>query len=73
MSTFLERMKKEKEELDIKIEKLAAFLEKDNEEDLSEKEIGLLIVQHNVMSTYSFILKERIELVEGKCEVVKNG
>lgn len=66
MSTFLERMKNEKEELDIKIEKLASFLEKDNEENLSEKEIELLIAQHNIMSTYSFILKERIELVENK-------
>lgn len=73
MSTFLERVKKEKEELDIKIEKLASFLEKDNKEDLSKKEIELLIAQHNVMSTYSFILKERIEASERKCEVVKNG
>lgn len=68
MNTFLERMKKENEELDIKIEKLANFLEKDNTEILSEREIELLIAQHNAMSIYSFILKQRIELVENKVE-----
>lgn len=62
MSTFVERMKKEKEELDVKIEKLADFLEKDNAEKLTEQEIELLIAQHNAMQVYSFILKQKISL-----------
>lgn len=62
MSTFIERMKNEKEELDIKMEKLADFLEKDNTEKLTEQEIELLIAQHNAMQVYSFILKQRIAL-----------
>lgn len=60
MSTFLERMKEEKEELDMRIEKLADFLEKDNTEKLTEQEIELLIAQHNAMQVYSFILTQRI-------------
>lgn len=62
MSTFLERMKEEKEELDMRIEKLADFLEKDNTEKLTEQEIELLIAQHNAMQVYSFILTQRISL-----------
>lgn len=62
MSTFIERMKNEKEELDMKIEKLADFLEKDNTEKLTEQEIELLIAQHNEMQVYSYILKQRIAL-----------
>lgn len=62
MNTFIERMKKEKEELDVKIEKLATFLEKDNSKKLTEQEIELLIAQHNSMQVYSFILNQRISL-----------
>jgi len=62
MSTFLERLQEEQKELDTKLSKLTEFLETPAFKNLSPQNRELLFNQEVVMSEYSDILANRIEL-----------
>lgn len=65
MSTFLERLKVEKEELLDKVTKLATFLAKEEiSPTVSEANLLLLGQQLEAMNTYLNILIIRIEFLE---------
>jgi len=59
---FLDRLKIEKKELDIKIEALVTFILSDNINKLDIENQNLLNKQLNIMVEYSSILKERISI-----------
>lgn len=61
---FLERLKKEYEELDQKIYKLKIFMTKDEFNNLDKTNQDLLKEQYNCMVNYSTILKIRIRYIE---------
>lgn len=61
---FLERLKKEYEELDQKIYKLKIFMTKDEFNNLDKTNQYLLKEQYNCMVNYSTILKIRIRYIE---------
>ncbi len=61
---FLERLKKEYEELDQKIYKLKIFMTKDEFNNLDKTNQDLLKEQYNCMVNYSAILKIRIRHIE---------
>ena len=61
---FLERLKKEYEELDQKIYKLKIFMTKDEFNNLYKTNQDLLKEQYNCMVNYSTILKIRIRYIE---------
>lgn len=61
---FLERLKKEYEELDQKIYKLKIFMTKDEFNNLDKTNQYLLKEQYNCMVNYSAILKIRIRYIE---------
>ena len=61
---FLERLKKEYEELDQKIYKLKIFMTKDEFNNLDKTNQDLLKEQYNFMVNYSAILKIRIRYIE---------
>lgn len=61
---FLERLKKEYEELDQKIYKLKIFMTKDEFNNLDKTDQDLLKEQYNCMVNYSAILKIRIRYIE---------
>lgn len=63
MEGFKERLLKEKEELDEKREKLSKFLQSDKIFDIDDRSRNLLSRQFKVMTLYSKILKERIEIL----------
>jgi len=72
---FIERIVKEKEELDIKRHALRSFLYTEKYEQLPGMHQVLLVKQNNVMDQYSDILQERLRLLteEGQeCNAV-NG
>jgi len=60
-TTFLDRLKCEKEELDEKLTKLTGFAGTDKFKELSPKHQTLLRRQHKAMEAYSKILGERLE------------
>ena len=60
MSTFIERLKAEKVELDEKIEKLDAFTKSGKFNEIDPVQMTLLNIQLQAMKTYSEILHERI-------------
>jgi hypothetical protein len=62
MEDYQQRVIKEKEELDEKLEKLHKFIMSDIFNKIQTEQKGLLIRQRRVMDEYSAILKERIEL-----------
>ena len=61
---FLERLKKEYEELDQKIYKLKIFMTKDEFNNLDKTNQDLLKEQYNCRVHYSTILKIRIRYIE---------
>lgn len=63
MNTFYERLVAEKEELDIKLDKLHSFLESDKINNLPSQQVSLLHIQASIMAAYSQILLERIALI----------
>ena len=62
MEGWLERVIKEDEDLDIKLEKLIDFINSDKFDKLTEKNKLYLCNQCNAMISYSFWLKERIKI-----------
>lgn len=62
MKPHEERVVKEYEELEDKIQKLETFLDKPMPEDMDQAQYGLLQVQLKAMETYSQILVQRIRL-----------
>lgn len=64
MSTFKERLLKEKEELISKIEKLDAFCKSKKFEEIHPVQMSLLTVQLQAMATYGQCLVERILWIE---------
>lgn len=61
---ILEKLKQEITELNIKLGKLTDFIKSDEIEELTDKTRMLLIQQKDIMNEYSFILTERIKLLE---------
>jgi len=60
MSTFKERLIEEKAQLDEKIEKLDAFMQTEQFNQIDNVQISLLNCQLQVMKAYSQVLLERI-------------
>lgn len=60
MSTFKERLIDEKQELDLKIEKLTQFIGSENFKKIDGVQMTLLNIQLKSMETYSQCLLERI-------------
>lgn len=61
---FIERLEKEQEELDERIEKLTAFTKTKTFSDLSEEHRDLLEEQLEVMGDLTAILSRRLVLLE---------
>ena len=64
MSTFIERLRTEKQELDEKLTKLEDFLSTDTFTGLANVDKILLEKQFSVMSEYSRILNSRLMRLE---------
>lgn len=64
MSTFIDRLKIERKELDEKIVKLDNFLTSDLEQPITEEMYKLLKRQLTVMLNYLAILDLRLEILE---------
>lgn len=62
MRKFVEKMVKERTELEEKISKTKALIASSTFNDLPQKEKKLLNEQVQAMDTYSRILKERIDI-----------
>lgn len=60
MSSFIDRLLTEKQELDERREKLVAFLESEKVNSIEPLQVSLLNVQSQAMLTYSQVLTERI-------------
>ncbi len=60
-TNWKERVSLEKEELDLKIQKLSDFIKTDRFFSLSENQRRLLWLQEAIMLEYSDILKERVQ------------
>lgn len=74
LELVLANLKREKEALDTKCEKLQAFLEDgDKCAEISELQEDLLDQQLNAMSLYSFILEQRIADIEFKVAFKKHA
>ena len=63
MSTFKERLEIEKEELDTKIKALSGFIQSENFSKIDSVQQILLKAQLLIMTTYSVILNERLNLL----------
>lgn len=63
MSDFIDRIKKEKEDLDIKISSLSKFLVSPKFKELDMDNQDLLIRQYEIMENYSEILDMRLLLL----------
>lgn len=62
--TFLDRLRKEQEELSTKIEKLKAFLDTEKfYENIDEIQQTLLRIQYSAMLTYHLCLVERLKYI----------
>lgn len=68
--SYIDRMKEEKEELEIKFGKLDIFIT-NNKDDLSKEELMLMYHQKQVMNEYVKVLEDRILFSEFKEEVRK--
>jgi hypothetical protein len=64
MSTFLERLHDERDELKNKYEKLDGFLFTEQFEKLDDVQAALLQIQHSSMKTYLQCLNERLIRLE---------
>ena len=74
LELVLANLKREKEALDTKCEKLQEFLEDgDKCAEISELQADLLDQQLNAMSLYSFILEQRIADIEFKVAFKKHA
>ena len=60
METFQERLFKEREDLQVKFEKLQSFIHGDKFSDLPEIQRSLLLVQVWAMGTYLVCLNQRL-------------
>jgi hypothetical protein len=60
MSTFIDRLKEEKVELDSKLEKLELFINSDAFKGIDPVQMSLLNLQSKIMESYSQVLIERI-------------
>jgi cell division septum initiation protein DivIVA len=60
MSTFLERLIEEKEQLSERLEKLRAFIASEKFQEIDPVQMTLLNIQVKAMETYSQCLLERI-------------
>ena len=61
MEPYQQRVVREKEELDKKIEKLMAFFGTELYRNLSDEEKDLLDEQYRIMQDYSSVLGQRID------------
>lgn len=68
--SYIDRMKEEKEELEIKFGKLDIFIT-NNKDDLSKEELMLMYHQKQVINEYVKVLEDRILFSEFKEEVRK--
>ncbi len=59
--TFLDRLNREKSELDDRLDKLKSFMESDNFNKIDTVQKSLLQVQAHAMLTYSQVLFERFK------------
>ena len=65
METFIDRLRCEKRELDERITKLTDFLSKDNCcQTVGRERHHLLLLQRDIMNSYSHVLSLRLELLE---------
>ena len=65
METFIDRLRCEKRELDERITKLTDFLSKDDCCQIAGRESHhLLLLQRDIMNSYSHVLSLRLELLE---------
>lgn len=64
MNDFLTRLIQEKEELDLKTNKLEAFLSSEKTGDLDQTQLALLNIQYNAMLTYSMCLTQRLGFLQ---------
>ena len=62
MSLYQKRVKKEKEELDERVQSLHNYLDSDSFNKLENRQQYLLSAQYDIMLKYSSVLKERIAL-----------
>lgn len=62
MYAYQERVIKEKEELDLKIKRLGAFITSENNKELSDMSQYLLRSQYDLMRQYSNCLEQRIKM-----------
>jgi len=62
MSTYQDRVKQEKEELDEKLRSLHNYLDSEGFNKLENRQQYLLSAQYDIMLKYSSVLKERIAL-----------
>lgn len=58
---FVTRMEEESKQLNERLEKLNAFIAKENKGCISDEEYELLRCQANAMSNYKYFLNERIK------------
>lgn len=63
MEDFVERVKVEKQELDLKLEKLNGFLNSPLVDKLDRESKSLLKVQAATMKVYSDVLEARLEVL----------
>jgi hypothetical protein len=68
MSTFLERLETEKQELDEKLGKLEDFIDSVNFTKIDEDQRELLKIQRCAMATYSQVLFVRLAHIKAKGE-----
>ena len=64
--SFVERMQKEQDELDIKRVKLQEFIDSEKFKSLDEENQSLLCMQLNCMANYEMILERRLYLIRKK-------
>jgi len=63
-TTFIDRIKQEKTDLDDKLTKLNAFLKSDKAIPVVGKAKSMLLQQRSIMQSYSDILRDRLEDLE---------
>ena len=62
----ISKLKREYNELTIRIGNLSAFMRTDEFNNLTEREKSMLLTQFHVMHVYCIILEDRISYYEGK-------
>ena len=61
MSTFIDRLEKEAEELNLRYDKLDKFLLAGDKSNISKEDIWLLSIQKNIMASYLQVLSLRLD------------